>query len=854
MASTLPHAVSEIDTYYAVEFLKAFDADGRHNIVAIPNTGGTIGHTFAPGDWSGIEKFIDRHNGKSNLYFSVNEPKPDAPHKKLSVADIAAARAVHVDLDPPAGADLAKDRIESIRKVGSVPAQPSFVVDSGGGVQAFWKLETRADIGDGEWLRALNVAACAALNGDNSVVDIARIMRLPHTLNIPDASKLKKHPGRQARMSALIDIAAASHTAQSLGQTFPPVYQARSERTDVPVVELDKPNNIASAIEYLDNPNRAKRAIEGAGGDTATFRVAAQLREFGLSESTALDLMLDHWNDDCSPPWSPDDLEKKVQNAFQYATGTWGGADTSVGLESIDDIPGGRSESASGATDAAGVTETAAEKGSHAVDPVDLWAKFEPPVLPRGLLPDVIERFARAQADIMGVDPGGLAASALAVCASAIPDRIELRVKEHDNWRESARVWVALVGNPSSKKSPIISQAAKPLRELDNTLVQAYVSQKQSFDNASKEDKKLLREPKKRRLILQDTTPEAAQEILRDSPAGVLCLQDEMSGWINAMGAYSGSRGSQKDRAFWLEAYNGGAFTADRISRGVVFIPHLSISLLGGVQPEVIRKIASDGADDGLLQRMFPIVLRQASVGKDVPLPPVLDEYRELVRNLHRLDPPALIYDEDLVGSEDVPLQFDKEGYAFRAEMEEYFNDLLAIEAVNGKLATHIGKFEGLFARLCVLFHCADNHELDRPPLVVPVSVARRVADFMKQFLLPHSIAFYAGTLGFAEGQSVLATVAGHLLAHPDKQVITFRDLDRGGSTLKALSREEGQKVLDRLAHLGWVEPVASAPNSNLPRWKVNPRAHELFAERAAVETEKRRVAREKIANLAKAA
>src|SRR5215208_747935 len=56
---------------------------------------------------------------------------------------------------------------------------------------------------------------------------------------------------------------------------------------------------------------------------------------------------------------------------------------------------------------------------SHPVSefgPVDLWGHFEPPSLPHGLLPEVIEEFACIQGTLMGSDPGGLAAAALAVC------------------------------------------------------------------------------------------------------------------------------------------------------------------------------------------------------------------------------------------------------------------------------------------------------------------------------------------------------------------------------------------------------------------------------------------------------
>ncbi|WP_281978552.1 AAA family ATPase [Pseudorhizobium flavum] len=102
-----------------------------------------------------------------------------------------------------------------------------------------------------------------------------------------------------------------------------------------PVVELDLPQHVDLAREYLIH--RAPEAVEGAGGDDATFRVAAQCRAFGLSEDVTLELMLEHWNEaKAFPPWDPAALHEKVRNAYKYATGAWGG-DTAAGeFEPVD--------------------------------------------------------------------------------------------------------------------------------------------------------------------------------------------------------------------------------------------------------------------------------------------------------------------------------------------------------------------------------------------------------------------------------------------------------------------------------------------------------------------------------------
>ena len=190
----------------------------------------------------------------------------------------------------------------------------------------------------------------------------------------------------------------------------------------------------------------------------------------------------------------------------------------------------------------------------RAVDPVDLWAKFDPPTLPRGVLPEVIEAFAFDRGMTMGCDMAGIAVSALAVCAAAIPDSIKLQPKKHDTeWQESARLWVALVGSPSTMKTPMMDAAAKPLRRIDNEMARDNQDAMDDCYRLPKEEQKKTSRQSRPGLMMQDTTIEAAQEILKDSPNGVLSYQDELSGWFGVDGQVLRREGApQKDRAFWL--------------------------------------------------------------------------------------------------------------------------------------------------------------------------------------------------------------------------------------------------------------------------------------------------------------
>lgn len=92
----------------------------------------------------------------------------------------------------------------------------------------------------------------------------------------------------------------------------------RAKGDVAPGVELDAPSAIERARRFLIE--QAPEAVQGQGGDAATLQVAYFVRDEGVSEGVAFDLMLEHWNDaKAIPPWHPEDLRQKVENAYRYA-------------------------------------------------------------------------------------------------------------------------------------------------------------------------------------------------------------------------------------------------------------------------------------------------------------------------------------------------------------------------------------------------------------------------------------------------------------------------------------------------------------------------------------------------------
>lgn len=94
-----------------------------------------------------------------------------------------------------------------------------------------------------------------------------------------------------------------------------------ADREPVEGYDLDKART--QAIEYLQK--FAPEAIEGAGGDTTTYAVAARVMELGVADlGEVAELMQLHWFDGCG--WLPDELAVKVRNAHNHMQGRVGGA------------------------------------------------------------------------------------------------------------------------------------------------------------------------------------------------------------------------------------------------------------------------------------------------------------------------------------------------------------------------------------------------------------------------------------------------------------------------------------------------------------------------------------------------
>lgn len=168
----------------------------------------TVTRTFDFDQVHEVSQWITRSNEQRNIYFHVNPTIGDLS-SKASKSDIAEVTHLHVDIDPQGKAPLAEERAHCLALItterpNSIP-EPTVVVDSGGGYQAFWRLEVAIPIGGHKtaWAEAerYNKQLEKLLEGDNCF-NVDRLMRLPGTVNWPDSNKIKK--GRVPAMAKMV--------------------------------------------------------------------------------------------------------------------------------------------------------------------------------------------------------------------------------------------------------------------------------------------------------------------------------------------------------------------------------------------------------------------------------------------------------------------------------------------------------------------------------------------------------------------------------------------------------------------------------------------------------------------------
>ncbi|WP_055445536.1 DUF3987 domain-containing protein [Lacinutrix himadriensis] len=223
-------------------------------------------------------------------------------------------------------------------------------------------------------------------------------------------------------------------------------------------------------------------------------------------------------------------------------------------------------------------------------------------------------------------------AGILSACATAIGNSSKLF---NGSYFSKAIFWLIIVGRSGIGKTHPLVFAMQPIEYKDKMAYNDFKNDLKEFENQENKTNK----PKYNKHILKDFTPEKLAETLQNNEKGVAIYKDELLGWINSFDQYK--KGG--DQQLYLELFNGGILTVDRVTKDSIRVEETNVNILGGLQPKLLKNLGKNGRnDDGFLSRFLFVYPKEVKprlfTGKSIETVHV-DNYKKLIANLY--DAPA---------------------------------------------------------------------------------------------------------------------------------------------------------------------------------------------------------------------
>jgi hypothetical protein len=662
-------------------------------------------------------------------------------------------------------------------------APPSLITQTSPGNRHFWYFVKSAI--NAAVAKKLGERMRKATGSDHDTGNPVQPYRLAGTPNYPN--KTKQARGRTSvQPTSILEFDDRLWTLRELARAFP-----RETRQCA-----DRGNGEGELAELGEIPPDTMRAIRDGVADgrrsDVFFNVMIVLERLGYTAAGALALLEAH----------PNGIAQKYVGRLQHE------------IERVFDKLNQKRA-------AGGERPGAAPSATPVFDP---WERYIVPEFPFHILPPTLQNYVDSQSKAIGCDPSALAMATLAATSGALDHRFAVKMQRGGDWWEHPRIWALLVGDPSTKKTPCINAATRPLDQHDAELGRNYKAKLRACEQAKAAKDNTVEPPDPPvRYVVTDITAEKLGEILSRSDHGILSKRDEISGWIGGMDRYGGgAHKGASDRATWLKAFDGGPYNVDRINRGEIHVGNLSVSLIGGIQPDRLAELHGL-TSDGLLQRFAPTMMRAAARPRDIDNGDDRLKYENLIASLIRAPHRRMHFTDDAL-----------------AAMKELQDRLFDIEQASGGLARgfqgFVGKLQGLAGRLSIILHMAADPEY--PCHEIGAVAVCDVSAMIRGFIIPHALELYRSMEGMTDGDGEgLRKIASWLITSK-QALITSRDLARNVRHLRGLALPEVQKLLSPLVAAGWLEPVDPGPANR--RWAVTPSVAAQFERRRLLEEERK--------------
>lgn len=492
-----------------------------------------------------------------------------------------------------------------------------------------------------------------------------------------------------------------------------------------------------------------------------------------------------------------------------------------------------------------------------------------PPVqaLPLQIIPEPFRAWLADVSHRMQTPPDFATVSALVITSSVIGAGCAMRPKRFDDWEVIPNLWGACIGRPSVVlKSPSMKEPVSLLERL-----QADYGDKFERDKAAAEFDKIANdamlddvkgkiksaakgngkdgvvetgkiaklkadylelsahaEPEASRRLFKtnETSIQSMTKLNNENPRGLLVFRDEL------MGLLAGWDREDKadERAYFLEGWNGnGSYTDVKIGRGLTDAKNICISLLGGIQPDKLKRYlyqALQGDNDGLMQRL------QLAVWPDEPtewalidtVPDKAEKQRaySIIKTLAELD---FIQYGATQGEYDARpyFRFDDDGQAVFNEWLTEWQTVKLTREENPLMVEHLGKFRSLMPSLALIFHCIDIAD-GKAHGAVSATAAWLAVDWC-DYLESHARRIYA--MAESPEHEAAVKLASKIKAKALPNPFTGKTVyDKGWHGLK--DRQDVEAACNILIDENWLIMTRKRTTGNrgrppLPKYHINP-------------------------------
>ena len=466
-----------------------------------------------------------------------------------------------------------------------------------------------------------------------------------------------------------------------------------------------------------------------------------------------------------------------------------------------------------------------------------------PPTTDLSLWPQALVRRAQEVATEVGCDVIVPLTAGLCALSGATDKRSRLLV--NGTWTVPPNVWMMTVGEPADKKTPGSKPMIKPLHAIERENLKKhaadmllwegkearYTAELKAYKSWSESDESQLPnsmppnvtplppKPEPLRLVISDATTQKMVMMAENRPAGFLLHLDEMNRWLTRLG----DARSTDDRGAWIQGYESGPFSMDRIGSGSTMVEHLGISLYGNCQPEVFRSNVKQASSDGLIQRFMPVVINpknnvmwQDSIPADQSHE---GEYEQLLRSVYAHG------EHSYTLSEEARTVFK----AFSKYCLEIRDDERILES-NNTYQTALGKLEGNFCRMALMFHIIENKDNS----VVSGELMMRVMKLFKTFIVP-SLRYTYMEVG--QQSDPLARHIFRVIVQSAgmKATMTLAEIKSALPSTYEQNREPWKFEQLIRAHMAEMEVAGYAmmhqDHPRTPVWAINPKLSRVFDE-----------------------